>query len=181
MTEWSPGSCSPVFIVMFGIPGGSLELMQIGQSLLLQHYLTVFVLVTQEPLPFAVSDVGVVSVTGHKERAPGIYVGERIASFHGPVCWGRRLVHQSLSFRAAKVYFSGDVTGVPDDDSTLFYKNNRRGGACPAKFLLKLSLRHTPDPSAALPFVCSESRGFVVFINFKHARALNQCSLSRPQ
>lgn len=67
--------------------------MQIGQSLLLSHYLTVFVLVTQEPLPFTVSDVRVVSVTGHKERAPGIYVGERIASFHGLLCWGRQVVH----------------------------------------------------------------------------------------
>lgn len=52
-------------------------------------------LVTQEPLPFAVSDVIVASVTGHKERASGIYVGERIALFHGPVCWGRLFVHQS--------------------------------------------------------------------------------------
>lgn len=74
---------------MFRTPGGLFELMQTGQSLLLQHYLTVFVLVTQEPLPFTVSDVRVLSVTGHKERAPGVYVGERIASFHGPLCWGK--------------------------------------------------------------------------------------------
>lgn len=40
-------------------------------------------LVTEEPLPLAVSDVRVASVLGHKERASGIYVGERIGSFHG--------------------------------------------------------------------------------------------------
>lgn len=52
-------------------------------------------LVTQGPLPFAVSDVRVASVTGHKERASGIYVGGRIASFHGLACWGRLFVHLS--------------------------------------------------------------------------------------
>lgn len=78
------------------------------------------------------------------------------------------------------MYLSDDVTGVPDDSSTLFYKNNLRGGACSAKFLLKSCLRHTHNPSAALPFVCRLSRRFVVFIYFKHGRALNHRSLSRP-
>lgn len=45
-------------------------------------------LVTQKPLPFAVSDARLASVTGHKERASGIYVGERISYFHSLVCWG---------------------------------------------------------------------------------------------
>lgn len=38
-----------------------------GQSLLWQHCPALFVLVPRSPLPFAVSDVRVASVTGHKE------------------------------------------------------------------------------------------------------------------
>lgn len=53
-------------------------------SLLLLHCPTVFVLVTQAPLPFAVSDVRVASVTGHKERASGINVGGKNSLFSWP-------------------------------------------------------------------------------------------------
>lgn len=55
-------------------------------------------LVTQKPLPFAVSDVRVASVTGHKERASGISVGERIASFHGLVCWRKAVYPPKAGF-----------------------------------------------------------------------------------
>lgn len=66
--------------------------------MLLLHCSTVFVLVTQKPLPFAVSDVRVASVTGHKERASGVYVGGRIAYFHGLVCWGEVVCPPKLKF-----------------------------------------------------------------------------------
>lgn len=54
-------------------------------------------------MPFAVSDVRVASVTGHKERALGVYVGGK-NSFSWPGVLGVAVCPLELDFLFSKVW-----------------------------------------------------------------------------